>query len=235
MVSPGVSSGTYDFSPSLADVVLEAFERIQVQPTAPEHFTTARRSLNLLMVEWANKGVNLWSVTLHSIALVQGTATYDLPQETVMMLDTYYTITSGSPPVDTDRIMVGISRTDYAAIAQKGQQGAPTTFYFDRLTPTPTVTLWLVPDGNGPYTLNTYIMTRVQDANPSMGETADVPYRFYDALCAGLCAKLAEKLKPDLFVAKKALATEAWIVASTEDRERTPVTMAQDWGVYRVL
>lgn len=136
---------------------------------------------------------------------------------------------SGDP---FDRIVTSISRTDYAAQPDKLQQGAPTTFWFDRTSPIPTVTMWEVPDDNGPYALFYYRMRRIQDAAATSGQTADIPYRFLDALCSDMAARLAQKYAPQLVEALKMDAKEAWAFATTEDRERVQIFMAPDLSGY---
>lgn len=124
---------------------------------------------------------------------------------------------NGQPP--TDQFMTSISRSEYAMYPNKTIQGPPTVYWFDRLSPTPTVTVWETPDQNGPYAFKYYRMRQIQDANPVNGQTPDIPYLFMDALCAGLAARLARKFAPmrvnDLIME----ATRAWQIASTENRE----------------
>ena len=140
------TSGTYAFNPSLGELTLYAYNLIGVRNTAvlQEHMTAARMASNLLLANWANRGVNLWAVDLITVPLVQGQATYSVDSNTVVMLDAYIeTVTDG---VATDRIILPVSRTEYASYPNKQQQGFPTVFWFDRLI-SPEVTLWPVPDG----------------------------------------------------------------------------------------
>lgn len=131
-----------------------------------------------------------------------------------------------------DRIMTSVSRTDYAAYPDKLQQGYPSTFWFDRLSPIPTVTLWLVPDQNGPYTFNYYRMRRLQDASPTSGQTADIPYLFLDALAAELAMRLARKYAQPLMESLKMDAAEAWAMAAEENRERVQTFIVPDTSGY---
>jgi len=143
------TSGTYSFGPSSGEVVLLALSRCQVRRAAilQEHLTDARMETNLMLVDWANRGgPNLWKVDLVTQALTQGTATYNVDPQTIMILDAY--IEYGSPA--TDRLIFPISRTEYASYPDKTIQNVPTVFWFDRLI-APTITLWAAPDGNGPY------------------------------------------------------------------------------------
>ena len=141
------TSGTYTFNPGLGELTLYAYNLIGVRNTAvlQEHMEAARMASNMMLARWSNQGVNLWAVDLISVPLVQGQATYSVDADTVMILDAYMEIDNGNgAPID--RIILPISRTEYASYPNKEQQGFTTTFWFDRLI-SPTVTLWPVPDG----------------------------------------------------------------------------------------
>lgn len=125
----------------------------------------------------------------------------------------------GQLPVD--RVLYPISREEYTSIPVKLQQAPPTSFWFN-LTLSPTLTVWPVPDGQGPYQLNYYRLRQLQDANPQGAQTADVPYRFLEALCAGVAAHLAVKWKPESYELLKRIADEEWKLASDTDREKVP-------------
>lgn len=131
----------------------------------------------------------------------------------------------------TDRFMEPIARTDYAMISDKLVQAPPTCYWFDR-TITPTITLWQVPDQNGPYVLNCYRMKRIQDAAPTMGQTADIPYRFYDTFCARMAARLAVKYAKSMLSVLQQLADKAWLEATTEDRERAEISILPSISMY---
>ncbi len=138
---------------------------------------------------------------------------------------------SAGYPGYVDRILTALSRTDYAAIPTKYQQGFPTIYWFDRLL-SPNVTLWQVPDGNGPYALYYYRVAQIQDANPQSGQTADIPYRFQETFCAELSWHLARKWKPELEQLRKADATAAWAEAAAQDREAVTLSIAPDTSDY---
>lgn len=227
-----MSSGTYDFALSNGEVVLAAFERVRIRAPSLriEHMTTARREMNLLLAEAANKQVNLWKVETNAITMVQGTPTYDVPVRTVMILDAYISLNNGLS-TQTDRYITPISRTEYASFASKATQGPPTCYWFDRLI-SPTITMWPVPDGNGPYTLNYYACVQMQDANLSGGETPDIPYLWLDWFVAGLSHRLARTYAPDIEAARKADAMEAWSIAATQNVENVPLAIAPAIGGY---
>ena len=124
------TSGTFLFAPSTGEVVLSAFARLQIRrpEILAEHLINARMETNFLLVEWANLQVNLWEVDLQTVSLVQGTATYTVPADTVMILDAYVT-----PSGATDRLIFPISRSEYASYPDKTIQNTPSVFWFDRL------------------------------------------------------------------------------------------------------
>lgn len=226
------SSGTYAFSLNNGEAVLAAYERCQIRLPSirQEHMLTARRELNFLLSEWANKQVNLWEVTQRSASLSQGTATYSINPNTVMLLDVYISLNQGASN-QTDRYITPLSRTNFASISNKQVQGFPTSYWFDRLL-SPTITFWPVPDGGGPYTLNYYCCTQMQDASLPGGETPDIPYLWIDALVAGLAYRLCRVYKPELEQIRKADAAEAWTIAATQNVENAPFTLSPGIGSY---
>lgn len=226
------SSGTYNFSISNGEVVLAAYERIKIFP--PEllqnHMTTARRELNLLLAEAANKQVNLWKVDLVSVPLVNGTDTYNVDPRTVMILDAWVTINSGGP-VPNDLFITPLSRTEYASINNKTSPGRPTSYWFDRLI-APTITLWPVPN-NSSFTLNYYRCIQMQDANLAGGETPDLPYRWLDWFVAGMAHRLSRTYAPiEMEKLRKADAVEAWTIAATQDTENVPLSLKPTISSY---
>lgn len=226
------SSGTYNFNLSNGEVVLSAYERVNIRTPSirVEHMVTARRELNLLLVEAANKQVNLWKVEQDSVNLVQGTATYSVPAKTVMILDAWITTNNGLSN-QQDRYITPISRTEYASYNAKNTQGQPTTFWFDRLI-SPTITLWPVPDNSGPYVLNYFACVQMQDANIPGGETPDLPYRWLDWFVAGLAHRLSRVYAPQLEAIRKADAMDAWATAASQDTENVNFNLALGIGNY---
>lgn len=390
------TSGTYTFDPSLVDIVLDAFDRIQIRPAAitPDHMLSARRSLNQLFVRFSNNQINLWKVDEQTVILNAGQGLYDVPGNTISMLETWirsyqmnaledlpvlcsttlassevevtmpdhgmvvgnycqipiyvsvggviiqgtyqvvevpssdiftvdvgttatatvalggavpvyatlassttvtvtlddhglvagdtytvheatsvgglvlqgdytvlsvlnansltFTAVSAAATTDSasenggnmqvaaqnpsafpqDRMLMPISRTDWAAIPNKTQTGGyPTSYWFDR-TISPTVNLWLVPDGTIVSELHYYRVIQVMDANPQGTETADIPYRFQEALCAGLAYMLSIKWKPESAEGLKAYFSEVWAEAMKEDRERVVLNLSPQYGAY---
>ena len=226
------SSGTYAFSPSNGELVLAAYERIQIRAPAirQEHMLSARRELNFLFSEMSNKSPNLWEITLVSQMLTPGTATYSVNANTIMILDAVITLNQGLAN-QSDLYITPISRTEYMSYASKFTQGRPTIYWFDRLI-APTITLYPVPDSGGPYTLNYYSCTQMMDANLAGGETPDVPYRFFDAIVAGMSYRLARIYAPQLEAQRKVDAVEAWGIAAEQDTENVNFNLAPGLSVY---
>lgn len=226
------SSGTYDFSISNGEVVLAAFERLKV--FAPslrnEHMQTARRELNFLLAEAANKQVNLWKVDLVTQALTAAQATYSVQPRTVMILDAWVT-QNISTPAEVDTYITPVSRTEYASFSNKNTPGRPTCYWYDRLI-AQEVTLWPVPPTAG-YTLNYYRCTQMQDANLAGGETPDLPYLWLDWFVAGMAHRLSRPYGTiELEKLRKADAVEAWTIAATQNTENVPLTLAPTISSY---
>ena len=217
------SSGTYNFTMQNSGIVLEAFDRIGIRGSGvtSAHMLSARTSLNLALQSWANKGLRLWLVQLVTVPLVANQSVYSVDPKVIDILDVYYStpLNDGTGQV-IDRIMEPISRTDYASYANKQQPGFPTVWWFDRLN-SPTVTFWQPPLlGSPDASISYYCMVRAQDANIGGLETPDVNYRFLDALCAELAARLSEKYNPVIEQGMRLKAKMAWDEAAAEDRER---------------
>jgi len=212
------TSGTYTFNPSLGELTLYAYNLVGLRNTSlvQEHMQTARMATNLLLARWSNQGVNLWAVDLETVPLVQGTSTYSVPSDTVMILDAYITIAQGNS--NTDRIILPVSRTEYASYPNKEQQGFPTTYWFDRLL-SPTITLWPVPDGGEATTLKYYRVRRLQDANYTAGQNVEIPYLWLEAFAYGLATRLAQVWSPDKVQMLKPFADEAYQIAADQNTE----------------
>lgn len=225
--NPATTSGTYLYNPSLGEIVINAFGRIQVRPSeiSQSHMFQARMAANLLLSEWSNQTPNLWEVGLQTLNLVQGQATYSVNANTVMILDLY--VNYGG----TDHYLWPVSRTEYASYSNKAQQGVPTVFWYDR-TIAQTITFYLVPDGNGPYTVSYYSVRQTQDADVTGGQNVEIPYRFLAAYCAGMAWKLSEIYAPQLEDKLFARYQRAWTIAAVQDTENVPLVITPGIGGY---
>ena len=209
------TSGTYTFNPSLGELTIYAYQLIGVRPTAllQEHMDSARLATNMMFTRWSNQGVNLWQVSLVTVPLVAGTATYSVDASTVVMLDAY--IEYGNPPID--RIILPISRTEYASYPNKTQQGFPTVFWFDRLL-SPTVTIWPTPDGTQT-SLKYYKVNRIEDANMNGTQQVDIPPIWLEAMAYGLAERLALIWAPEKVAIMKPMADESYQIAASQNIE----------------
>ena len=213
------TSGTYDFNPSLGELTLYAFNLIGVRNTAltQEHMFTARTAANMLCSRWSNQGVNLWAVDEVTVPLVAAQSTYTVDANTVMILDAFLRITNGvSDPID--RIILPISRSEYASYPNKDQEGFTTTYWFDRLL-SPTITLWPVPDGTSAQYLKYYRVVQLQDANISNAQTVQIPYLWMEAFADALAFRLARTWAPQRVEETKMIADESYNIAAAQNTE----------------
>lgn len=215
------TSGTSVFNLDIADIIEEAYEQAGTELRSGYDYRTARRSLNLLALDWANRGYNLWTVEEGAIPLLQDVATYALPLDTIDIVEMVVRTTSGS--TSTDIVVQRIGMPVYAAIPNKSVTGRPIQVWVDRQIE-PQLTVWPVPS-NDTYTLVYWRMRRIQDTGNSGELTFDIPQRFLPCLTTGLALKIAMK-RPELASRVPMLQQEyetQWLLASTEDREKVSV------------
>jgi hypothetical protein len=224
------SSQTYDFAPSLADVFIAAYGRIQIRRTAidPNHLHDAAMAANLLQVEWANDQVNLWTVEQASTPLTPGRAVYDVDPTTVMILAAW--ISTGNDP-EKDRIITSLDRDTYAAFPDKDTPGSPSQYWFNQQI-MPTITMWQPPDDGGPYTLRYYRARQMQDAVLPDGIEPEVPYRFLEAYVAGLAYKLSQTWNPARSQILKMEAVDTFEKAKKRDVEKTSLRIVPAMSIY---
>jgi hypothetical protein len=221
------TSGTTTWTPDIAELCEEAYERAGLELRSGYDLKTARRSLNFLLTEWANKGINLWTVKSGTLTLVTGQKTYTtadgLPADAIDYIEHVCRTTSGGQAVDISLNRISVST--YANIPTKDQSGRPYQIYVDRATAAPKITLWPVPDSSNTYTLAYWYLKREDDATNPVSQTIEIPFRFYNALVAGLSYHIALK-KPeasDRISMLKDLYDEAFQLAADEDRDRASV------------
>jgi hypothetical protein len=216
------TSGTTAFNPSIGEMAINAFNRIQIRRTeiTAQHLADAANEANFVQVEFSNRLPNLWLAETYTVSLVQGTASYTLPARLISPMAVYLTTTSNS--TSTDRILAPISTYEYAALPDKTTQGAPNSYWFDRQI-APVVYVWPVPDGNADYSLNLRIISQPDDAKLPNAVTAQLPFRWLDAFTAALAARLAVIYRPELEAKRQADAERSWQIAATEDYENVPM------------
>ena len=227
------TSGTTSFNLDLNLLVEEAFERCGAELRTGYDLRTARRSLNLLTIEWANKGINLWTIEQGSIPMVQGQITYNLPVDTIDLFD--HVIRTQSGQSQTDININRISADTYLTIPNKNAQGRPIQVWINRQSGAqnpsgiqyPNINVWPAPDQNNFYTFVYFRLRRIQDAGEGI-TTQDIPFRMLPAMVAGLAYHLSLKIPGALerSVMLKGMYDEAWEQAADEDREKAPLRLA---------
>jgi hypothetical protein len=219
------TSGSRDFNLDVAEAIEEAYERIGLEMRTGYDAKTARRSMNLMFAEWANRGLNLWTVATGTTTVTQGTSQYTLAEDVVDLLDMVLR-RSG-----TDYEMSRISRGDYLDFPNKTDQGRPSQFYFDRQI-APQITLWQTPE-NSTDQLVYYYVQRIEDVD-SLTNTTAVPFRFYPCMVAGLAYYLAIKRAPDRVQMMKSIYEEEFQRAANEDEDKVPLMLTPSIRYLRV-
>lgn len=233
------TSGAASFNLDLNNLIEEAFERCGSEIRTGYEFRTARRSLNLLTAEWANRGVNLWTIEQGEIAMNQGQVSYNLPIDTVDLLE--HVIRTGTGQNQADLTITRISVSTYATIPNKLAQGRPIQVWVDRQSGAtypaggrpegtdpatgvdhPQIYVWPAPEQSNYYTFVYWRMRRIQNAGDGTN-TQDIPFRFLNCMVAGLAYYLSMKIAPDRMMALKAQYDEQWKFAAEEDRDKAAV------------
>lgn len=218
--------------PDLPELFEEAFERAGLEMRSGYDLKTARRSLNLLTLEWANRGLNLFTIESGTQVLTAGTGTYTMPAGTIDLIEHQLRTGTGTSQVDT--ALERISVSTYAQQTNKQITGRPTQIFVQRLAASTTVTLWPLPDTTQTYTLFYYRLVGIDGLASGIGANTNmVPPRFVPALVAGLAYYIAMK-KPEVMdrvLPLKQLYDEQFELAAMEDRDRASVSFVP-FGSY---
>ena len=233
------TAGTSSFNLDLNSIVEEAFERCGKELRTGYDLRTARRSLNLLTVEWSNRGVNLWTIENGEIPLIANQVSYELPVDTIDLLE--HVTRTGTGTNQADLTITRISVSTYATIPNKLATGRPIQVWVDRQSGAtyppggrpngtntttgvdhPQIYVWPAPDQSNYYTFVYWRMRRIQDAGNGI-TTQDIPFRFLNCMIAGLAYYLAIKVAPDRVAVLKEQYDEQWRFASEEDRDKAAV------------
>ena len=215
------TSGTTAFNMDFTEIAEEAWERAGREMRSGYDLRTARRSMNLMTIEWQNRGINMWTIEDGTVNLTQGTSQYTLPADTIDLLEHQIRTNSGNANTQSDLTISRISVSTYASIPNKLSQGRPIQMYVERLRDAPVVNVWPVPE-NDDYVLYYWRMRRIQDAGSGV-QTADMNFRFFPCLVAGLAYHIAMKVPElvDRIPMLKAVYDEQFDMAAGEDREKT--------------
>ena len=222
------TSGTSDFNLEFTDVAEEAWERAGREMRSGYDLRTARRSMNLMTIEWQNRGINMWTIDEGTVNLVQGQAEYDLPADTIDLMEHVIRTGAGNVSTQADLTITRISVSTYATIPNKLQQARPIQVWVRRLRDNPKIVVWPVPDQgteeNPYYVFKYWRMRRIEDAGAGI-QTPDMNFRFLPALTAGLAYHIAMKV-PELSSRVPMLKDayeEQFNLAAGEDREKAAV------------
>jgi hypothetical protein len=217
------TSGTAAFNMDFTEIAEEAWERAGREMRSGYDLRTARRSMNLMTIEWQNRGINMWTIDSGTVTLTPGVGQYTLPADTIDLLDHVIRTGAGSETTQQDLTISRISVSTYSSIPNKLTQGRPIQVWIERLRDAPRINVWPVPDISG-YTFVYWRMRRIEDAGSGV-QTADMNFRFLPCLVAGLAYHIAMKV-PELMerlpMLKQAY-DEQFDLAAGEDREKAPV------------
>ena len=219
-------SGSTDFELDVADYVEEAFERCGLEARTGYDLKTARRSLNLMLADWANRGLNQWTIQQRTISLVKSDGEYSLDPDVIDILAVVVRREG------TDFSISRISRDEFLAIPTKTTEGRPTQFFLDRQI-TPNLKIWPLPE-NSTDVIVYDSLTRINDADTAKN-TMEVPFRFYPCLAAGLAYYLSLKRAPERVQMLKAVYEEEFRRAIDEDRDRASFQISPSLRNYRIV
>ena len=218
-------SGTKLFELDVTEYIEEAFERCGLEVLTGYDMKSAKRSLNIMLAEWANRGLNQWTIQQVSVTVTQGTAAYSLGADTIDIL---------SAVVQRDGVDYGISRVsrdDFLNIPDKTSQSRISQFYVDRQI-TPSLKVWPTPDNSTDVIIYNRLV-RLDDAGAA-ANTLEIPFRFYPALSAGLAYYISLKRAPQRTQILKAVYEEELERAMAEDRDRASFQVAPSLEYYRM-
>jgi len=219
-------SGSTDFELDVAEYVEEAFERCGLEARTGYDLKTAKRSLNIMFADWANRGLNQWTIKERTVTVVEGERIYPLLQNVIDVLAVV--VRRGTTDYTIDRV----SRDQYLSIPTKESTGRVTQFFLNRQI-TPDLQVWPVPD-NSTDVLVYNCLTRIDDAD-TMTNTMDVPFRFYPCLAAGLAYYISLKRAPERVQMLKAVYEEEMRRAIDEDRDRASFQISPSLRNYRIV
>lgn len=231
------TTGVADFNMDFTEIAEESWERAGREMRSGYDLRTARRSMNLLTIEWQNRGINMWTIEEGFVNLVEGTATYDLPADTIDLLEQVVRTNQGNASTQSDLTISRISMPTYASIPNKLTEGRPIQINVERLRDNPVINIWPVPDQGTAvapvYVLRYWRMRRIENAGAG-AQTPDVSFRFLPCLVAGLAYYIASK-DPDLMPRIPMLQGEyerQFELAAGEDREKATIRLVPRLSSY---
>lgn len=228
------TSGTTIFNLDFIEAIEEAYERCGLESRSGYDMRTARRSINLMQLEWANRGINLWTVEERSLLLTEGDGTYQLDADIVDLIEHVVSVPNTSTA--TRYTVTRVSVSTFATRTNPDITGRPTQIYVNRKIEGPEIKLWPLPGDSGPYTLYYWVLRRIEDTG-AYTNNGDFPFRFLPVFIAGLAYYLAEKKcidNPQLIERLKMRYEEQWENAASEDRDKSTLSITLRPGAYRI-
>ena len=229
------TSGTFNFTLDLSDIIEEAYERAGLELRSGYDYKTARISLDLLMLEWQNRGLNLWTVKNASQTLTAGTSSYDLTAEKIEIIEASLRTDAGDSSNQSDLTMERISVVQYSHLTNKLTEGRPLQYFVGSSPENITINLWPVPDSQETYVFNYYYLERIEDSGKPASNNIDVPDRYLPCLVSGLAYNIALK-RPEsaqYVPALKEIYEEQWNLVSDAFREKAALYVTP--GGYNIL
>ena len=228
------TSGTTTFNLDLSDIMEEAYELCGLTMRSGYDYRTARRALNLIFLEWQNKGLNLWKIEQATQSLTAGTSSYAAETLALEIIDAFIRTDSGDTDKQFDQQLTRISRTEYNHQAKKLNQSKPTQFFVDKGTSGINIVLWSTPDSAETYTLVYDYIKRIEDAGSVASNNADVPARYLPCLTYALAYNIACK-EPEAINKVNMIRgryLELWNEVSESDRERAAIKFVPGGNIY---
>ena len=222
------TSGTFAFNLDIGEAIEEAFENIGLELRTGYDYKTARRSIDLLMLEWQNRGLNLWTVKFATQALTAGSNSYTLDAKVFDIVEAFLRTDSGDVDSQFDQSMTRISISQYYHLSNKLTQSKPLEYFVERTPDAIKINLWPTPDDQETYLFAYYYMERIEDSGKPASNNMDVPARYLPCLVAGLAYKLAIKYPTatDRIPVLKAEYESQWELAASSSREKASLFIA---------
>jgi len=221
------TSGTYSFNLDLSDILEEAYERAGLELRSGYDYRTARRSLDLMFLEWQNKGLNLWTVQETSQTLTAGTGRYALSSDQLDIVEASLRTDDGDADKQSDMTMTRISISQYSHLTNKLTQGRPVQYWIEKDPGAIALNVWPVPDDAVTYKINYYYIQRVEDTGSPASNNVDIPARFMPCMAAGLAYYISIK-RPEASERApllKQIYDEQWDLAADADRDKSSFYM----------
>ena len=225
-------SGSKNFELQVADYIEEAFERCGLELRTGYDLKSANRSLNLMLAEWANRGLNQWTIAQKTLSMLKDTTEYNIDSTNgnapIDVLDVFIRETVSSET--TDLPMSRLSRAEYSHIVNKSSTGKPNQYFVNKQI-TPTISVWPAPDKSSTYTIVMNVLTRMDDSD-SATNTMEIPFRFYPCLTAGLAYYISIKRAPERTAMLKSMYEDEFTRALSQDEDRASYRISPDIRSY---